>query len=486
MTQTSDGIDPFSQLPSDTTEINARKTMLFFNQFLRDDVFSRFSKITSINLSYNSLKTLPSSIFSLKTLLALDISNNDLPVIPVELGLIPSLKELKISGNPGADFGQLQSIQKDSAALISFFQNIMKKKKNPSPRVFDPPVEVDRQLTFSLVSYNILASHCGVADRFPFSPKKFLDPKYRIPRIEKELDKIRPDIICLQEVEGKLYQEELNPFFRSKNYSGVHCPKGRVKKMSDQNKINSVMGQATFIANSKFNIIETQTLDLRNYRLGPTLSNYNEITQHDETVIITILSSKKFSDIHIVVVNVHLYWPGDASEVRTSQIFLAVMAAIEFTQSKGIMQYDIILAGDFNACLNSQPLNFLQCNFADRFYNTYQLFDKVPEFTELNYKHSLPIDYIFSTAYGIEPIAVLPFDAAEIKEEYISWPGEHYPSDHIPIATVFQFKEQRLYLPPKFIPLGPVQQIQQPKEKDPKFLVTKPNREVKLTIVTKS
>ena len=51
-------------------------------------------------LNDNKLKKLSPNIIKLKELKTLDISNNDLPNLPSELGFINSLVRLQIEGNP--------------------------------------------------------------------------------------------------------------------------------------------------------------------------------------------------------------------------------------------------------------------------------------------------------------------------------------------------------------------------------------------------
>ena len=58
-------------------------------------------------LNDNKLKKLSPNIIKLKELKTLDISNNDLPNLPSELGFINSLVRLQIEGNP------LTSIRQD-------------------------------------------------------------------------------------------------------------------------------------------------------------------------------------------------------------------------------------------------------------------------------------------------------------------------------------------------------------------------------------
>jgi Leucine-rich repeat (LRR) protein len=57
-------------------------------------------KLTVLILNDNKLKLLSPDIVALQQLKTLDLSNNDLPDLPSELGFIDSLVRIQIEGNP--------------------------------------------------------------------------------------------------------------------------------------------------------------------------------------------------------------------------------------------------------------------------------------------------------------------------------------------------------------------------------------------------
>lgn len=376
-----------SKVQDDVEELSLNDKTIYQ---LPDDVFSRFTNLKSLNLSHCSLDSLPSSLFSIQTLESLDISDNNFTFIPAEIGLLKSIKNLNITNNPFKYeiYNELYS--------IDFFKSITSDKVKPPPRVFDPNLQFTNKKYFKLVSYNILAPQFVNSSFFPFSPIKYCDIQYRLPMIKDEITNLEPDIICLQEVDENIYKNELNPFFSTKNFSDVFFSKS-----------NTGAGQATFISNKSFKLIGSHVLELRTHRLATTLTNYDEISRHLSCAVITLIKSTNF-DIFTVVINIHLYYQRQAHEVRTSQLYLAIMAAIDFVHSMGIFQYDIIISGDFNSTLDQQPLIFLQNNNIDKFYNTYQFFNHAPEFTRFDILNYHSIDFIFTTVYGIQPVSVLP------------------------------------------------------------------------------
>lgn len=437
---------------------------------LPDDVFSRFTNLKSLNLSRCSLESLPSSLFSIQSLESLDISGNDFTFIPVEIGLLKSIQNLNISGNPFK-----YEIYNDLYS-IDFFKSIVSEKAKPPVRNFDPIIELPQKKIFKIVSYNILAPQFVNSSFFPFSPRKYFDTNYRLSLIKDEITNLSPDIVCLQEVDKDIFQEELNPFFASNNFNCVFFSKS-----------NTGAGQATFIRNNTFQLVGSHTLELRTHRLAPTLSNYDEISRHLSCAVITLLKSC-FYDIFIVVVNIHLYYKREAHEVRTSQLYLAIMDAIDFTHSMGVFPYDIIISGDFNSTLDQQPLIFLQNNNIDRFFNSYQLLNHIPEFTRYDMLNFHSIDFIFSTVYGIQPVSVLPVDTSNIKENYKGLPAQYYPSDHSSIATIYEFKKERYYPPPRYVPPTPIipeKKEESPKKSDINVTIKRPDKDKKIAFQLK-
>lgn len=474
----SEPTDPFSQEPEDTIEINASFRKI---ELLPDDCFSRFTNLKSLNLANNYLKILPSSLFKLQFLENLDISNNEFVNIPVEIGLIKTLKTLKIHDNRGAQLSILPTIQDNSEQLISFFRKICSPKSPPPERMFYPPVQLPTDTYFKVVSYNILAPHCSTPDKFPFSPVQYLDSAIRIPRIKEEIVSFDADILCLQEVETGQFRTDFFPYFSNKGYFGIHCP-----KVQPSNNQDTIMGQAIFVKTSKFAVISTHTIEIRKYPICLTLYNHSDLIRHGEVAVFTLLHSVKYPNYIICVVNVHLYWGRNSHEIRTNQLHIVLTAAKEFLQNNNIYAYDIIIAGDFNATLGTPPIQYMQMTPYDRFYNTYEVLQQVPEFTNLNYLKSLTIDFIFSTPYGIYPISVLPFDTNGIKENYVSFPSQFYPSDHIPVSTIFAFNGQPHYPPPRQIQFPVNHKIQnQPQMPAPSFQIERPPKHAKLIISTK-
>ncbi|KAF5281619.1 hypothetical protein FQR65_LT02939 [Abscondita terminalis] len=65
-----------------------------------NDFFVRLSKLTWLDLRKNKLTTIPSNIAEHQCLETILLQNNRIEYLPTELGVVPKLKVLQISGNP--------------------------------------------------------------------------------------------------------------------------------------------------------------------------------------------------------------------------------------------------------------------------------------------------------------------------------------------------------------------------------------------------
>jgi mRNA deadenylase 3'-5' endonuclease subunit Ccr4 len=81
-----------------------------------------------------------------------------------------------------------------------------------------PKSEVaDPSLTFSVVSYNILAD-CHLQfnkAEYKYTAEEFLAQNYRHALLMKELKYLDGDIVCLQEVAPDYYEESILPFMQA-------------------------------------------------------------------------------------------------------------------------------------------------------------------------------------------------------------------------------------------------------------------------------
>lgn len=73
---------------------------LAYNQIASLSGIERASGLSTLNVSNNKLRDIPSALVQCSQLKLLDVSNNDLPTVPGELGRLEALNTLKLDGNP--------------------------------------------------------------------------------------------------------------------------------------------------------------------------------------------------------------------------------------------------------------------------------------------------------------------------------------------------------------------------------------------------
>ena len=463
------GCDPgiISSIPDDATDIDLHGVML---DAAAIQSLARFKSVQQLNLASCGLQVVPPEVISMASLKRLDLSNNPLQYLPAELGLIPHLEEVNVRATGlQSPYLELQTNPASVAHLLKWLNRPVK----PQIRVFVPSRPADCTTVFTVVSYNILAPHCTRRrDHFPLTPAQYLDSAVRIPAIKNELECVRGDIFCLQEMEGGLFRDDFQSFMDRLGFTGWFCPKARAYGILDKKKKDLVMGEATFVRKDRFDVVATKQVDLREHRLCETLANHAEVKKHDETALLVLVKTRFCPGIHIMIVNLHLYWEDAAEAVRTSQLHIALEAALEFGYQH-VDKFDIIIAGDFNSTPNSQPMAMLMTR-PERFLSTYQVCGCCPSFTVCAHRYKVWIDHIFSTCWGIQPMSVLAMgNQIEFQKDYVALPASGVPSDHLMIATAFDCKNVRHYPPPRAAPAVETHQfvVQKPAKAEPIFLV---------------
>lgn len=60
-----------------------------------------------------------------------------------------------------------------------------------------------------IVSYNVLANKYAMSGYHDYCPQEYRRWDYRLPRLCQEISNLKGDIVCLQEVEDKVFTEEI-------------------------------------------------------------------------------------------------------------------------------------------------------------------------------------------------------------------------------------------------------------------------------------
>ncbi|XP_064212613.1 2',5'-phosphodiesterase 12 isoform X2 [Tribolium castaneum] len=212
--------------------------------------------------------------------------------------------------------------------------------------------------TFRVVSYNILADLYCDSDftrevLHPYCPPYALAIDYRKQLFIKEITGYNGDLICLQEVDRKIYNYDLQPLFEQLGYDSDFCIKrGSVAE-----------GLACFYNRERFKCLETFRLVLSDELNTNSLfsdiwakiegnKNLTERILNRSTVLqVNILESLENDEV-LVVGNTHLYFHPDADHIRLLQ-GAAIIRYLEHLMDEFRNKYkkrlSLILCGDFNS-----------------------------------------------------------------------------------------------------------------------------------------
>ncbi|KAJ4443448.1 hypothetical protein ANN_05117, partial [Periplaneta americana] len=180
--------------------------------------------------------------------------------------------------------------------------------------------------TFRVVSYNILAdlyadSDVARKELYPYCPAYALSIDYRKQLIMKELLGYNADIICLQEVDSKVFQYDLNPILSSIGYDGIFSKKGGA--VSE--------GLACIFRKSRFRCVDSHNIHLaEELRTNPLFTELwdkikenealaSRITDRTTCSQFVVLDSVDNPNERLVVANTHQYFHPDADHIRLLQ-----------------------------------------------------------------------------------------------------------------------------------------------------------------------
>ncbi|CAK0837217.1 unnamed protein product [Prorocentrum cordatum] len=210
-----------------------------------------------------------------------------------------------------------------------------------------------------IVSYNVLAdAYSHYWDQaFPYCGAEFLRPEYRLQLLRLELCAYDADIVCLQEVDERWFQQYWEPQLASEGYEARFTPKTS----------GAGEGCAVLFRRHRFELLELRELDLtRPPRVDvresgteaatgellaacPALADlWSRLGQVAQLALLRCRSSGRT----LLACNTHLYFAGMARHVRILQSGLilgeASRMAADAATDAGVRPA-LVLCGDFNS-----------------------------------------------------------------------------------------------------------------------------------------
>lgn len=472
---------------------------------ITDKLFN-YSFLRRLYLNGNHLKSIPKAVSRLKSLRILDLSNNDLTEIPNELGKLFNLRYLYLFDNDlkdlPASFSNLLALEflglegnsnmnrevvniiakKGTRGLIMHLRDYSASLPKPAPRKWieiDEDGEiVDDQIEkfnlhdnnpkgFTIMTYNTLCQHYATQKMYRYTPSWVLNWDRRREKLTEDILQYRPNVICMQEVETRTYEEHWAPLMLSHGYRGQFHVKTRARTMSEKNA-KKVDGCAIFYQESVFKLVDKKDLEYGSYFMNQRASRdvFNRFQTKDNVANILVLQHIS-SGNKVVVANTHLHWDPEFNDVKALQVAVLleeIQGIVKHMQSSkdDLIKIPLVICGDFNSQDNSAVYQFISqgtskghSDLKDRDYGKYtdeglthpfhikSAYNTIGElpFTNFTPTFTEVIDYIW---YSMGPLAVRGLlggiDPA-YTNEVIGFPSEYFPSDHIPLVTRFEFQK---------------------------------------------
>ncbi|KOC61395.1 2',5'-phosphodiesterase 12 [Habropoda laboriosa] len=178
--------------------------------------------------------------------------------------------------------------------------------------------------SFRVTSYNILANIYSATSLskdtlYPYCPSYALSMDYRKLLLLKELMGYNTDIICLQEVDGKVYEHDLVPALSELNYDSIFNLKNELQEglaiFYNQKRFDQLICDYSVISqDTNLNEFNNVLSLIQNDNVKKTFLNRNTIIQ------VAVLRSKENPEI-LIVGNTHLYFRPQADHIRLLQAY---------------------------------------------------------------------------------------------------------------------------------------------------------------------
>ncbi|XP_064542410.1 2',5'-phosphodiesterase 12 [Drosophila montana] len=320
-----------------------------------------------------------------------------------------------------------------------------------------------------VVSYNLLADLYADGDYarktlFPYCAPAALKMEYRKQLFIKELVGYNADLLCLQEVDLKIFEHDLQHVLEH-SFAGIMTPKGACAE-----------GIALFYRKSRFQLLHNYVL-----HLGDNISTlpifaplWNRIKHNEQlakricdrsTTLQLCLLQLRETGRYVLVANTHLYFHPDADHIRLLQIgFSLIFVEHMYRQTIkerniGSQNIGLIFCGDFNSVpecgiYKLMTERFVGPDFVDWRSNTEEAVTDVelrqlfmmssacgtPPYTNYTTLFAACLDYIFYQSDCFDLLQSVPLPTVEELSANEAIPSVTFPSDHVALVADLAFK----------------------------------------------
>lgn len=342
--------------------------------------------------------------------------------------------------------------------------------KYPFEDRFFHTTELTKAGSYRFVSYNILAdcyadTETAKNELFAHCPVEYLDVEYRKQLYLKEIIGYNADILCLQEVDKRIFQDDLMPVLACNGLKGIFNEKGG--KVSE--------GLSCFYRDSKLKLIESHTILLSEaikseqvfHKLYSKISENEKLlerfTSRTTALQVTLFESLDVHKRKILVGNTHLFFHPDSDNIRLLQAASCLLylenKLQKYQKEDPSTKVSFILCGDFNSCpefgvYKLATEGFLPSSCIDWNSNPEEKVNGIdlshslqlksacgrPQYTNYTQGFSGCLDYIFYDKSLLKVTQVVPFPTHEQVTKYVALPSQSFPSDHIALVSTLSWK----------------------------------------------
>ncbi|XP_071792543.1 2',5'-phosphodiesterase 12-like [Asterias amurensis] len=327
---------------------------------------------------------------------------------------------------------------------------------------------------FRVVSYNVLADMYADSDYsrdflYPYCPKDALEIDYREQVLLKELSGFNADILCLQEVGKKSFENVLLPCLKMSGLDGMLCCKhGNVPE-----------GEAIFYRTEKFRLLGSHDVAFCEELVKePLQQSLLEVVVQSKAMLKKFLGLAAIVQVAVLelisdpsrrlcVANTHLYFHPRAAHLRLIQTAILVkhlekVCSMYNNESDGVRPA-IVLMGDLNSSPSSGVYQYLTkgsikkdsvewySNGKEEFCGgaaldnpiTFQDVCKGVDYTNFVASFQGKLDHIMVEGDKIELQRVIPLSSHEEVTRHIALPNAVFPSDHLALVCELGWKADR-------------------------------------------
>ncbi|KAF5270458.1 hypothetical protein FQA39_LY08336 [Lamprigera yunnana] len=319
-----------------------------------------------------------------------------------------------------------------------------------------------------IVSYNILAdlytdSEFSRTTLFPYCPVYALSMDYRKQLIMKELIGYNADIICLQELDRKIFINDIEPVFNSLNYTcSLQLKGGEVGE-----------GLGCIFSNERFRFLESCSMVYGEQidkdplfadiweKISLNQKLVERFTQRTTVIGITVLECLDNNEV-LLVANTHLYFHPDSDHIRLLQGAVAIRYVnnkMEYLKAKYNKKISLVFCGDFNSVpecgiYKLYTEGFVSEDFLDWRSNEAEAVEGLsviqplqldsacgtPKYTNFTKGFAACLDYIYYNKSSFEVTQIIPFPSDEELMEHVALPSVVLPSDHIALVADLKWR----------------------------------------------